>query len=74
MAGEVEAVRQVDPRRDVEQRAAGPVQVLNPIYRLPERLRVQRSAVTDAAIVRDGEVVAPVLHGYDPGARDVLRA
>lgn len=43
--------------------------MLNPINGLPEGLGVHRPSVSDAAEVRDGDLVVPVLHRYDSRAR-----
>lgn len=57
MTGKIEALRQVNPWRHEKQSPTAPPHVLNPVNRLPERLRVERPAVADTAEIGDGNGV-----------------
>lgn len=68
MASEIEALCQVNPRRNVKQSTPSSSQMLNPINGSSKGSGVQCSAIADSPKVGNGNLVVPVLHGDYTGA------
>lgn len=73
VAGEVKALRQINPSRNVEKRASTSPQMLNPVNCFSERFCVHCPTVTDASEVGNRNVLSPVRHRHYPSASYQIR-
>lgn len=72
VAGEVEAPSEPDSLGYIEHGATSSLQMMNPIYSLLERPRVELLPISNASELSDGDHISPRLHRHRAGARHYL--
>ena len=73
MAGEIEAAGEPNASRNIQERAASPTEMLDPVDGLPESPSVERLPVRNSSEIDDGDGFGSAPHPHDPRARRRLR-